>query len=129
MTREQLAAKLASNPAFAKRNPHLVGLPTANKKSTQGHALVGAVPRKEKSRPSIAKSSGHSRRSRARITFRIFAVRPADWDGYHIKELQDVCVKSGLLDGDEWDILEGQVISEKAYAKDAERTEITIEPL
>jgi hypothetical protein len=83
----------------------------------KGDALVSAAPRKGKSSP---------RTPRCIIRFTIYAVRPADWDGYHIKELQDCLVKSGLLDGDEWDILEGQVTSEKVHTKAEEKTVIEV---
>lgn len=53
-------------------------------------------------------------------------MRPCDWDGYSIKELQDCLVHAGLLDGDEWFCLEGSVVSEKAHSREEERTEIEI---
>jgi hypothetical protein len=63
----------------------------------------------------------------ARITFQIYSTHPADWDNYRIKELQDCLVHAGILDGDEWNILTGQVIPRKAKTKADERTEIEIE--
>ncbi len=93
-------------------------LPSAVKKRPQGNALVSALPGEVE--------SGFRPPRRAKILFRVFACRPADWDGYHIKELQDVLVKAGILDGDDWDLLEGQIVSEKVRSEAEERTEIEI---
>jgi hypothetical protein len=84
---------------------------------TQGDALVDPAPRKSKSSPEPV---------RCIIRFTIYAVRPADWDGYHIKELQDCLVHAGLLDGDEWDRLEGYVTSKKVHTKTEEKTIIEV---
>lgn len=99
----------------------------AEPQPTQGDTLECALPRKAKSSSGPAVSTEPRRRHR--ITFRVYAVRPCDYDGYHIKELQDMCIKAGLLAGDEWDILQGEVISEKVHKKEQERTEIEIEPV
>jgi Holliday junction resolvase RusA-like endonuclease len=53
-------------------------------------------------------------------------VRPLDWDNYRLKDLQDCLVHAGLLAGDEWNILEGSVVSCKAHTKAEEKTEIEI---
>ena len=37
-------------------------------------------------------------------------------------------VKAGCLDGDEWNVLQGEVISEKVHTPEEERTEILITP-
>lgn len=81
----------------------------------KGKPLVRSIPRKE------------TGLLRAHIRFVIFSRRPADWDNYHVKELQDLLVHAGILGGDHWDILEGSVRSEKAYSQEEERTEIVIE--
>lgn len=81
--------------------------------------------RKEKGGNSAAVSTEPARR--CRITFRIYAVRPLDWDNYSVKQIQDCLVHAGILDDDKWDILEGGIVSEKAYSKEEERTEITID--
>lgn len=86
---------------------------------TQGDALVSVAPRKGKGRKGAV--LGVARR---RITYCVFSVRPADWDGYSVKELQDCLVHAGILDGDDWHQLQGTVISEKAHSKEDERTEI-----
>ena len=66
----------------------------------KGKPLVSPVPRKEKSRIVSASRS----EIRLKITYRIFAQRPLDWDNYHIKCLQDLLVQSGIIPGDEWNI-------------------------
>lgn len=95
------------------------GAPAADAQPAEGNALVipgeGKAPRRV----------GDLRRTK--IVFRIYARRPADWDGWHIKELQDVLCAAGLLDGDAWDQLEGATISEKVHTEREERTEILIE--
>lgn len=92
---------------------------SADAQSIEGDSLVGAEPRKA---PRVLGAV-----SRAKITFRIFSRRPADWDGHHVKELQDMLCKAGILDGDDWDLLEGRIISEQVHTKAEERTEITID--
>jgi len=54
-------------------------------------------------------------------------MHPCDWDGYSIKELQDILIKAGILDGDEWYRLHGTVVSRKVHTKEEERTEVMIE--
>jgi Holliday junction resolvase RusA-like endonuclease len=93
----------------------------------KGNALECPVPRKEKS-GSGAVVSPEPRR-RCKIQFTIYAVRPCDWDGWSVKEIQDCCVHAGLLDDDKWDLLYGTVISAKAHTKEEERTIIEIEQL
>lgn len=97
---------------------HPAGLRPEPKKLPQGRTLVSPLPREVE--------SGFCPPRRAKILFRVFTCRPADWDGYHIKELQDLLVKAGILDGDQWDLLEGQVISEKVRQEAEERTEIEV---
>lgn len=80
-------------------------------------SLVNRVSRKETGGP------------RFEIVFTVYATRPADWDGYSIKALQDMLVRSGILSGDSWNTLQGRVISAKAEREDLERTEITINAL
>lgn len=94
------------------------GLHPVPAKRPQGRSLVSALPGEVE--------SGFRPPRRAKILFRVFACRPADWDGYHIKELQDLLVHAGILDGDKWDLLEGQIISEKVRSEAEERTEIEI---
>lgn len=74
-----------------------------------------------------AKSSARTV-ARYRIRFTIYAVRPADWDGWSIKQLQDCCIHAGLIHGDAWHVLEGSVRSEKVHSEEEERTVIEILP-
>lgn len=92
-----------------------------NPQPTQRDALVGVAPRKGKGCKGAV--LGIARRH---ILFRVFSTRPADYDGYDVKELQDCLRHAGLLDDDAWDCLYGTVISEKVYSKDQERTEIEL---
>ncbi len=96
-------------------------LRTDDQKPVEGDALVRPLPRKGKSSKSVV--LGVERRH---ITFRVFSRRPADYDGYSIKELQDCLVHAGLLDGDGWNQLRGQVISEKVHSKEEEMTIVEI---
>lgn len=66
-------------------------------------------------------------RTRVKIRFTVYAVRPLDWDNYRLKDLQDCLVRAGLLDGDEWDVLEGSVVSKKAHSAAEEKTVVEIE--
>lgn len=63
---------------------------------------------------------------RFKIVFTVYARRPLDWDNYRLKDLQDCIVKSGILDGDEWNVLEGSVISKKAHSEAEEKTVVEI---
>lgn len=110
--------------SIKRRNPTLYpdsagGVSATDQKPTKGHPLVSAGNGKAKGVLGVKR--------RARIRFTVHARRPADWDGWHVKELQDVLVEAGLLDGDEWDILEGSVRSEKVYKAWQEKTVIDIE--
>jgi hypothetical protein len=101
--------KKRSDPA----NP-APALPPTDKKRTQGDPLERPVSGKEESRP------------RFKIEFHVYAVRPCDYDGYHIKELQDMVVKSGILPDDDWRTLRGEVIPHKVYTEAEEETRILI---
>lgn len=104
-------------------HPDIAKLHTEYSQPAKGGALVRPLPRKGKSRKGAV--LGVARRRR--ITFRIYSVRPPDWDGVDCKSIQDCIIKAGLLDADDWDKLSGEVISEKVHSKEDERTEITIE--
>lgn len=117
MTREQILARwpAASESTIARNlSPCAERLPASNPKPAKRLPL-------ERPAPGEAKGAG-----RSRIIFRIFSRRPCDWDGYSIKELQDCLVHAGILEGDEWNRLEGCVISEKVYTLAEERTEVEI---
>lgn len=90
------------------------GICTPNKEQFEGDSLVCPTPREAKGR------------NRFKIVFTVYSVRPADWDAYHIKELQDLLVKSGVIPDDDWTTLKGEVSPEKVGKKDQERTEIEI---
>ncbi|MES2367174.1 MAG: hypothetical protein V4563_14955 [Pseudomonadota bacterium] len=66
---------------------------------------------------------------RAKITYIVRAVRPCDFDNWNIKFLQDCLVAAGILDDDNWQILSGQIISEKAATKEDEGVTVIIESL
>ncbi len=63
---------------------------------------------------------------RFEIVFTVYSVRPADWDAYSIKELQDFCVHAGILQGDGWKTLSGRVCTEKAKSVSEQKTVIEI---
>jgi hypothetical protein len=114
--------KFPLSAACLKRNQaDLEGVRADDPQSTKGGALVGALPRKGKSRKGAV--LGVARRH---IRFRVFSVHPPDYDGIDVKSLQDCIVKSGLLDGDGWNILYGTVISEKVHTKEEEMTIVEI---
>lgn len=107
--------------AFLKANCVDAGaarIPAAHPKPVEGIALERASNGEAKSGPCVKR--------RAFIRYFVFSKRPADYDNYHIKELQDCLVRAGILDGDEWDVLQGQVVSQKAYTEEQVRTEIQI---
>lgn len=119
MTANELRRRFPNAPeSFIRDNADRVC--PVDAKRVEGQPLGGAVSRKEKS------GSGTDDGVRRRIVFRVFAMRPADYDGYHIKELQDLLCHAGVLAGDAWDQLEGGVVSEKVHTPKEERTEILI---
>lgn len=89
-------------------------LRATNPQPAKRRSLVNRVSGKEAGGP------------RFEIVFTVYATRPADWDGYSIKALQDMLVRSGILPDDSWETLQGRVISAKAESPEEERTEITI---
>ena len=68
----------------------------------------------------------HHGSKRFEITFTVYSFRPADYDGYDIKALQDFLVKAGIIKDDRWDILAGRIVSRKAATQAEEKTEIVI---
>jgi hypothetical protein len=126
MTLAELKAKYPNgSDEFFRRNADYFGLCPVQSKPTEGGPLVSSVQRKKAGGTRVAGRAESTRR--CRITFRIYSVRPLDWDNYSVKQIQDCLVHAGLLGDDKWDILEGGVVSEKAHSKEEERTEITIE--
>jgi len=118
-----------SSDAFLRRNREGISaivqfrdseLRAAKPKPTEGDALE---------RPAPGKDSGRFVTSpRHRIRFTIYSVRPCDWDGYHIKELQDMLIRASIIPDDNWGFLQGEVVSEKALSKAEEKTVIEITP-
>jgi hypothetical protein len=96
------------------------GLRATDTKRTELVPLGNKAPRKAKGRSRVVQ--------RYQVTYRIFAVRPADWDNNSIKGLQDLLVTAGLLPGDAWYQLEGSIISEKVHSKEEEKTVVEITP-
>ena len=100
--------------------------------------LRATEPERSKRRPLVnplpgeAKSGNGAQQcpsGRFRVTFRVYAVRPLDWDNYRLKDLQDCLVRIKFLPSDDYQTLEGQVISCKAHSKAEEKTIVTIERL
>lgn len=123
MTADELRARFPNaSEAFitANADKNYAGrLPPAKPQRPEGQPLE---------RPAPGEASGRSVTSpRHRIRFTIYSVHPCDWDGYHIKELQDMLVRAAILPDDNWGFLQGEIVSEKAHTKADERTEITIE--
>lgn len=90
---------------------------SGDSESAKRRTLDSGVPREEKSDNRFA------------IMFTVYARRPADWDGYCVKQIQDALVESRLLCSDAWDQLEGCVRSRKVHTEEEERTEVIIQPL
>lgn len=106
-----------ANGQWSKRKADSPRLPASQPEPAKGKPLVRRIPREETSGP------------RFEIVFTIYARRPCDFDGYHIKPIIDMAVHAGILPGDAWHQLEGSVRSAKVSTTEEERTEITIIPL
>ncbi len=106
-----------------RRNPHLYG--------NSGEGLR-PLPAKPNQRLPLDDGGGteeadwHNAAERFEITFTVYSMRPADYDGYDIKALQDFLVKAGVITDDRWNILAGRVVSRKAATKEEEKTVINI---
>lgn len=94
------------------------GIPPGNAQSDGRVSLVSKAKRNQKVHRSVA----------GRLTLRItvYAVRPADWDGWFTKPIQDGLRHAQLLVGDDWHLLRGEVTSEKVQTVGEERTVIEI---
>lgn len=99
-----------------KPNPH--GLPPAEPQHAQRSPLELGKPGKKAGLQSLA--------CRYRITVTVYACQPLDWDNIDVKRLQDTLRAVGLIPDDNWRILEGHVISQKAHTEAEERTEIEL---
>ena len=123
MTRAELLARYPNaSEAFLKRNADAVDsrIRSSEPKRSQGLSLVSASSRKKKGSRRVVR--------RYQVTYRVFAVRPFDWDNYSLKGLQDLLVTAGLLPGDAWYQLYGTVISEKVQRPEEEKTVVEITP-
>jgi hypothetical protein len=87
-----------------------------NEEPSEGRSLDNSSQRETKSR------------DRFKIIFAVYSTRPADWDNYDIKALQDLLVKSGILFGDDWIALRGEIDPRKVDKKEEEKTVIYITP-
>ena len=63
---------------------------------------------------------------RFEIVFTVYSVRPADYDGFDIKALQDFLVSAGIIPSDKWNVLSGRVVSRKAATEAEEKTVVEI---
>ena len=117
LSQQQLDALLKRNPSLTVEGDTIGTdrLHTTKPECIEGVPLDSAGQRESKSR------------RRAKILFTVYARRPGDWDNYRFKDLQDCIVKSCILDGDEWDVLEGSVIVKKAHPEEEEKTVVEIE--
>src|SRR5882762_5541226 len=106
MSRGWTAQHVAGYERNQKADNRARGIRASEPQHTQREPLVGALSGEEASRVEPL--------ARFKIVFTVYAVRPCDYDGLHIKELQDMLIEAGLLHGDAWDILDGEVRSRKA---------------
>lgn len=113
--------QVAAHERKLKAHYRAAGICSTQPKSVKRDALVGALSGEKASRVEPV--------ARFKIVFTVYAVQPCDYDGLHIKELQDVLVEAGLLHGDAWDILDGEVRSRKAHTQAEEKTIIEISRL
>lgn len=121
MTRNEILRRFPNAvESFIKANldPDDSGIRPPKQKSDTGNPLVRPIQRKKKSRISTE--------GRLKIVYRIYSVRPPDYDNAWTKCLTDCLVEAGILEGDDWWRLCGETISEKAYSKEEERVEIEI---
>lgn len=96
----------------------------------------GLRPSKPERAPGVPLVSGGKRKAprsvgtqgRFLVRFRVFSIRPLDWDNYRLKDLQDLLCLTGLLPSDDWNVLEGSVVSEKVHSKEEEKTVVEITP-
>jgi hypothetical protein len=103
------------------KNHNPVEIPAAVAEPHPRPALVAPAHRET---PSCARAP-----QRTTITYIVRAQRPCDYDNWCIKFLQDCLIASGILDDDNWKVLQGTVISEKCATAEEEGTTIVIEQL
>jgi len=109
--------------AHAKNHNPPQELPAVEPECAQGRSLDGPSPREAE--------GGTGPAPRFAIRFIVRSRRPLDWDntsGGSLKRLQDLLVApTGIIPGDRWDVLEGQVISEKCANAEEEGVTVIIE--
>jgi hypothetical protein len=124
MTENELRRRFPNaSPSFLKANSgHRVeGVCAKHSEPDERVSLDGSGEGKE--------ACWHEPAERFEITFIIYAQRPADWDGWDIKALQDFCVKAGIITDDGWKTLSGRVYSRKVATQDEEKTVIEVTAL
>lgn len=96
--------------------------------NSDSHSRLSSTDNKsDKGNPLGSTLQGKAESSlRFKIRFTIYAVSPADWDGWHIKELQDLLVHAGCIPSDKWSTLSGEVLSRKVKTKEEEKTVVEI---
>ena len=113
ITQEEYDAILRRQTARRNTN-NTRGVSASDQKPTEGNALECAV-------------SGEAKGgNRLTLRFTVYATRPCDFDAWHLKECIDMLVHAGVISGDEWHLVKGQIASEKVFSKSEERTEIEI---
>ena len=121
MTRDEILARYPNaSPSFIARNlsdDHTGVRPTAPQPD-QRPALVAT--------PEAEETHWYLSAKRFEITFRVYSVRPADYDGIDIKALQDFLADASIIPNDKWNVLSGRVMSCKAATAQDEKTEIEI---
>lgn len=127
MTRDEILKRFpnASQSTIRANLSDNSGLRPVEPKHAQRKTLVDPSPGEKTGGAGVGERSPVA--NRFRVTYRVFSTRPCDFDNYHIKELQDLLVRAGMLPGDDWRTLQGEIVSYKAESKKHERTEITIE--
>ena len=109
---------------YAKNNAAPKRLHTDEPERAQGSALVSGSPRETESGAGPAQSFA--------VRFIVRSRRPCDWDNLAggIKPLQDLLVAGArILPDDNWKVLQGHIVSEKAASKEDESTTVIIESL
>ena len=107
-----------------RRNPHLYGdsgsgIRPAASQPTARLPLEGGGESED--------TNWYASARRFEIQLTVYSVRPADWDGYYFKALQDFLVKAGVIPQDRWDIVIGATVrSKKAATEGEEKTVINI---
>ena len=119
-TEQDLRDACTRNKSLARRNPEISGAPRpeplrpGEPEPVKRRTLVRRIPREEKSGP------------RFDIVFTVYAVRPCDFDGWHIKPAIDMLVRAKIIPGDAWNQLQGSIRSRRVQTVEEERTEIEI---